>query len=288
MTDRGWPKDGPIAFVDSGVGGLPYLSAARLALPGRRFAYLADRAGFPYGTKDRREVARFAVDAACRLAEATNPSALVIACNTATEHAIDEVRAALPGLPVVGTVPAIKPAAALPGVRRVGVIATQGAVSSEYLKKLIERWSGGAEVFAVGDGELVEFVERRYLRSSADERLAAVRPGVGALLGAGSDAIVLGCTHFVHLADEFASEAGPGVRIVDSRDGVVARLASLVGGERRSGREGAAGDQGGGTRGGGVEARGDDRLYLTGEGAPGPVYDGFAERFGLRFAGTLR
>lgn len=257
-------------MLDSGVGGLPYLAEARAALPGRRFDYLADRAGFPYGTKDPKAVVAAVVDAARRLAAVSHPEAMLIACNTATEHAIDSIREALPGLPVVGTVPAVKPAAGLPGVKRIGVIATPGAASSPYLRRLVDSFARGVEVSAIGDGALVEFVERRFLGSSREERLAAVRPGVERLLESGAEAIVLGCTHFVHLASEFAEAAGQGVAIVDSRAGVAARLAELIGRAPDSGPEGGA-----------------DRFYLTGPEAPEPVYEGFARLFGLAMAGSL-
>lgn len=269
--------DRPIAFFDSGVGGLPYLEAARRLLPRERFVYLADRAGFPYGTKGAAEVRLLALVAIRALVAKTDPKAIVIACNTATELAIDAIRDDNPGLIVVGTVPAIKPAAALSRVRRIGVVATEAAVAADYLDGLSSAWAADCEVIKIGDGTLVEFVERRLIASTRDERLAAVTPSVRAMLDRGVDAIVLGCTHFLHLSDEFAAVAGPGVSIVDSRDGVAARLASLLS-EASLLMPADARDRAGESF---------DRLFLTGPGEPGPVYGGFADRFGLSSAGTL-
>jgi len=277
--DQDYPMhaiDSPIAFFDSGVGGLPYLEAARRLLPAERFVYLADRAGFPYGTKAADEVRERAVSAVRALVAKTGPKAVVIACNTATELAVDAVRDDNPGLIVVGTVPAIKPAAALSRARRIGVVATEAAVAADYLTGLAKAWAADCELVRIGDATLVEFVERRLLGSSLDERLRAVAPSVGAMLDRGVDAIVLGCTHFLHLSEEFAAVAGPGVAIVDSRDGVAARLASRLTEEgllRTYDGRGAGGSP--------------DRLFLTGPGDPGPVYGGFAERFGLSWAGCL-
>lgn len=263
----------PIAFFDSGVGGLPYLDAARSLMPYERFAYAADRAGFPYGTKSRDQVVALSVKAIVALVARTDPKALVVACNTATELAIDDIRAANPGIPVVGTVPAIKPAAALSATRRIGVVATPAAAAAEYLTRLAGEFASDCELVKIGDGALVDFVERRFLSSTREERLKAVEPSVRALVDGGVDVIVLGCTHFLHLAREFREAAGPGVAIVDSREGIAARLKSVLGSERPRRAETGVG--------------GHDEMYLTGTGAFGPVYGGFAALFRLDCAGTL-
>jgi hypothetical protein len=105
------------------------------------------------------------------------------------------------------------------------------------------------------------------------------------MLEAGVDVIVLGCTHFLHLSEEFAELAGPGVAIVDSRDGVAARLAHLVG---SLGHRGETTEARGDTTGrGGSTGAWIDAMYLTGPGEFGPVYAGFASLFGLSPAGTL-
>jgi glutamate racemase len=268
----------PVAFFDSGVGGLPYLAATRLLLPGERFVYLADRAGFPYGTKSRNRVVELALDAIAALVAETNPKALVVACNTATELAIEEIRSANTGIPVVGTVPAIKPAAALSKSHRIGVVATPAAAAAGYLMDLAREWATDCVVVKMGDGALVDFVEHDFIGSTKEQRLAAVRPSVHAMLEQGVDAIVLGCTHFLHLADEFREAAGTGVIIVDSRDGVAARLETVIGLNRASTGSGATSSP---------DTNRDDRMYLTGPGDFGTVYRGFASLFQLSCAGIL-
>lgn len=268
----------PVAFFDSGVGGLPYLAAARLRMPTERFVYIADRAGFPYGTKSRERVVEFALAAIAALVVETNPKALVVACNTATELAIDEIRAANPNIPVVGTVPAIKPAAALSKSRRIGVVATPAAAAAGYLADLAREWATDCVVVKLGDGALVDFVERSFIGSTKEDRLAAVRPSVSAMLEQGVDAIVLGCTHFLHLADEFSEAAGHGVAIVDSRDGIAARLETVIGANRSPGSSGAPFA---------ADSCRDDRMYLTGPGVFGGVHSSFASLFQLSCAGIL-
>jgi len=277
---------GPVAFLDSGVGGLPYLAAARCLLPDERYVYLADRAGFPYGRKTPAEVRACAMAAVRALVRATAPKALVVACNTATELAIDAIREAHPDLPVIGTVPAIKPAAALSAAKRIAVLATPGAAAAPYLLDLARRWAPDCAVERIGDGDLVDFVENRLVAADAAGRLAAIRPALDAALASGADVIVLGCTHFIHLKSDFAAAAGPSVRVIDSVDGVVAQLRRVL--ERGPGlaaqRTGAPDARGaeGDTRG----AEG-DTMYLTGDGEFGSPYTEFADRFGLVPAGAL-
>jgi glutamate racemase len=265
--------DKPIAFFDSGVGGLEYLEAARRILPMERFVYIADRAGFPYGNKNRSSVVDHSVHAIQAMVVTTDPKAVVVACNTATELAIDEIRAAIPGIPVIGTVPAIKAAAGILGVKRIGVIATPGAVAAEYLWRLAREHASHCTVVAEGDGPLVDFVEHRYIRAGRMERLEAVRPGLEKLLGAGVDAIVLGCTHFLHLASEFEELAGPAIPVLDSRGGVASRLKHVLGEDLTSGNP--------------EWQWPDDRMYVTGDGEPGDVLTEFARLFKLVPMGSL-
>ncbi len=262
----------PVAFFDSGVGGLPYLEVAKRLMPSERFVYLTDRAGFPYGAKSRDRVRELALRGAAALVERFDPKAIVVACNTATVIALQDIRAAFPGTPVVGTVPAVKPAAAASIARVIGVLSTDRASDDPYLLDLIARWAPDCRVIRRGEQALVDFVENRLFEAGPAERLAAVRPAVDALKAEGADAIVLGCTHFLFLAPEFAEAAGSGVRIVDSRDGVASQLRRVL------------------SSGAGLNAARPpepDAMYLSGEGPFGAKYEGFAARFGLRPAGIL-
>lgn len=262
----------PLAFFDSGIGGLPYLEVAKRLMPGERYLYLADRAGFPYGDKSPAAVAELALKAVAELRRAFDPKAVVVACNTASAVALAELRAANPGFPIVGTVPAVKPAAASSRAKRVGVVATARTAADPYLAELIRRWAADCAVTVRGDQGLVAFVEDRWLEAGREERLAAARPAVEAMIAAGADAIVLGCTHFLYLAPEFAELAGPGVRVVDSRDGVAAQLRRVV-----SAGPGLAPSR----------PAGPDLFFVSGAAPLEPRYAATAARFGLERGGSL-
>jgi glutamate racemase len=270
----------PIVFYDSGVGGLPYLEQARRSLPGEQFVYYADRAGFPYGEKDKAEVIRLALDSVGAIVRNLQPKVLVIACNTATELAIQEIRLAYPGLPVVGTVPAIKPAARLSRTRRVAIVATERAVHDPYLLELAGLWASDCHIERIGDGSLVDFVETRLIGSTISERRAAVRPSVTRALAAGADVIVLGCTHFIHLDREFSQVAGPDVKIIDSRTGVVDQLIRILGGRQCM-------SEGSGKHEGSDNKEGNVMMYLSGPEPFGSRYESFASMYGLVPAGSL-
>jgi glutamate racemase len=218
----------PIAIFDSGIGGLPYLEAASACLPRESFVYLADRAGFPYGSKARPEVKAIVLGIVARLIEAFDPKALLIACNTASQAALEAARKAHPGLPIVGTVPAVKPAAERSRSGVIGILGSAGAVEDPYLDALVARYARDVEVIREGAQELVTFVERRAATADGTERRAAVAPVIARLVERGADEIVLACTHFLHLREAIAAEAGDGVEVVDSREGVVRRLRQVL------------------------------------------------------------
>jgi len=260
----------PIAFLDSGVGGLPYLARARERLPGTRFVYVADRENFPYGEKPRAAIVAAVSSVAERVIARENPRVIVIACNTASVVALPALRARY-RLPFVGVVPAVKPAAALSRSRRVGVLATQRTVEGEYLKNLIESHAAGCEVVSVHAAGLVEFVERDLANASAEERTERVRREVQRFRAERIDTLVLGCTHFLHLEPEFRKLLEEeGILLVDSREGVARQVARLAGqGGKADGRPAS------------------DSLYVTGSAPIQARYGYFAESFGMRLEGAL-
>ncbi len=257
-----------VLFLDSGVGGLPYLETARHLVPGASFHYLADNAGFPYGTKNPGEVTDLLLDRVRRLRSRLEIYALVIACNTASQIGLAALRAANPDIPIIGTVPAIKPAAADSVSGRIGVLATERTVADPYIDDLIARYAADVDVVKVPAQALVDFVEHRILASSAAERSELVTPYVRRLVEAGVDRIVLACTHFLHLRRDIAEAAGKlgagKMGIVDSREGVANRLAELLG-----------------TTAGPETGQEPGRFFLSGEPPFDPSYALWAARFGL-------
>lgn len=223
MTD---PR--PILFFDSGVGGLSVLGPTRALLPDAPFVYVADSAGFPYGTKSEAEIAARVPALLGRLAERYRPRLIVIACNTASTIALAAVRYALE-VPIVGTVPAIKPAAEMSKTRVIGVLGTEATVRQAYVDDLAARFADDCRVLRHGSAALVELAEAK-LRGAAIEPLAvaaAIKPLRDPML----DTVVLACTHFPLLAEELAAAFGPNVSFVDGGPGIARRVAHLTAGQ---------------------------------------------------------
>jgi len=257
----------PVAFLDSGVGGLPYLAHARSYLAGYRLVYVADREHFPYGEKTRAQVIDAALEVTERLVRRERPRLVVVACNTMSVVALAELRSHF-SVPFVGVVPAVKPAATLSRLKRVGVLATRRTVEGDYLRELIQRHASGCSVVSLSSASLVEFVEKGLPTATQEERQARVRTEVDRFTSEGIDALVLGCTHFLHLEAEFRVLLQQNaIQLVDSRDGVSRQALRLL----RS-REPAAAVG---------KPPGHDSLYVTG---PRPRLDGypwFASHYGL-------
>ncbi|WP_408988089.1 glutamate racemase [Sphingomonas sp. SUN019] len=224
MTD---PR--PILFFDSGVGGLSIVAPARVAVPHARFVYAADSAGFPYGTKSEEEIAARVPALLGRLAERYRPRLIVIACNTASTIALPAVRAAL-DLPIVGTVPAIKPASAASRTRVIGVLGTDATVRQGYVDDLAARFAGDCRVVRHGSAALVELAEAKLRGESLAD--GAVAAAVAPLVDVPDlDTVVLACTHFPLLADELRAAFGAGVSFTDGGPGIARRIAYLTEGQ---------------------------------------------------------
>ena len=191
----------PLLFFDSGVGGLSVLGPTRALLPNAPIVYVADSAAFPYGKLTEAEVASRVPALLGRLVERFQPRLAVIACNTASTIALDHVRRAL-DLPVVGTVPAIKPAAEMSRSRVIGVLGTEATVRQPYVDDLAERFAADCTIIRHGSPELVDLAETKLAGEQvtvADVRAAAL-PLFGAPGAKRMDTIVLACTHFPLLA----------------------------------------------------------------------------------------
>jgi glutamate racemase len=257
-----------IAFIDSGVGGLPYLAHARRVLPGWRYAYVADREHFPYGERSRESIIDATLGVTERLIAREHPRLIVVACNTMSVVALPALRERF-ALPFVGVVPAVKPAASLSRRRRVGVLATRQTVEGEYLHGLIAQHAVGCAVVSLASGPLVQFVEKELFQASPSLREERVRQEVSRFLSEDIDALVLGCTHFLHLEQEFrALLDAEGIVLVDSREGVTRQTARLLAGIPTAGG-------------------GNGTLYVTGPRPLEPSYAWFAESFDLRLGETL-
>ena len=223
------PIASPHALVfDSGVGGLSVMREIAALLPQLRLTYAADNAAFPYGTKTETELVARVSTVIGALVSATAPDIVVIACNTASTTALAAVRQFLT-VPVIGVVPAIKPAAAASQSRVIGLLGTKATVASAYTAALIEQFADGCTVLTHGSPELVEAAERKLQGLPPGEAvIAAVANLFGQLGGDRLDTIVLGCTHFPLLAQELATAAPHPVTWMDSGAAIARRVAAIL------------------------------------------------------------
>ena len=257
--------DRPILFLDTGVGSIPYCCHFLKRNPGESVVCLADRVHFPYGMKEKNAVAEILIDLMAQIIRIIDPKIVVIACNTATIAGLDELRKNYPQLPFVGTVPAVKPAVLGSKTGKIGVLGSKLTVNQPYIRDLAVQFGGG-EIFGIAAPELIEFVEFRFLSASEEEKRATARGYMDRFRAAGVDALVLGCTHFLFLLEEFRAEAHPDIGMYDSTEGISQRIESLS--STISPSEAAPEN----TR---------RRLILTGTEAPEPSWIRWADRLGF-------
>lgn len=222
----------PILVFDSGIGGLSILSRLTDVLPQASIVYAADNAWHPYGPRSEAEIAARVPALLGRLCERYRPRIVVIACNTAATIALADVRAAL-DLPIVGTVPAIKPAALASKTRVIGVLGTAATVRQAYVDRLVDEFASDCLVLRHGSADLVRIAESKLRGITVDpDEMRAI---MGALYdqpgGDRIDQLVLACTHFPLLRDEIAAAGPAGVTLVDSADGIARRTAFLTQGQ---------------------------------------------------------
>lgn len=222
----------PLLVFDSGVGGLSVLGKMRALLPDAPVIYVADNAGLPYGSKTEAQIAARVSGLLGRMTERLRPRLVCIACNTASTIALASVRDVLE-VPIVGTVPAIKPAAALTKTGVIGLLGTQATIRQAYVDRLESEFAADKLLLRHGTPELVAAAEAKLHGEPFDpvvfERAAhALRAMPG---GDRIDTVVLACTHFPLIEEELARAFGPGVRFIDGSDGIGRRVAFLTQGQ---------------------------------------------------------
>jgi glutamate racemase len=202
----------PIGVFDSGVGGLTVLEALIERLPGEQFIYLGDTARLPYGTKTSDTVRRYALNAAAHLVQ-QRIKLLVVACNTASSYALDEVEATSP-VPVIGVVQPGVRAALLTGAERVGIIGTEGTIRSASYQTALTACGHTGEVRAEACPLFVPLAEEGWGDHPVTDQVA--RHYLEPLLEWGTEALILGCTHYPLLGPSLRRVVGPDVHLVDS------------------------------------------------------------------------
>ena len=231
-----------VGVFDSGLGGLSIASAIRQSMPGVDLAYCCDDLNFPYGTKSESQVIQYALQATELFYKKSQFNILVIACNTASVVALEAIRKQLP-VPVVGVVPAVKPAALASRTKIIGILATPVTISRPYLDNLINEFASDCDVIKSGSSKLVDLAERkmRGLTVVDTSYIATLRVELEPIIAAaerGLDQLVLGCTHFPLLADDLKLVLPANVNLVDSGQAVAKRVSSVL-----AGLAGSANDQ---------------------------------------------
>jgi len=218
-------KTNPIGVFDSGVGGLTVYRALRDALPHEDFIYLGDTARLPYGTKSKETVEQYTIGAARLLGE-RGIKFLVVACNTASAHALSALQQALPDLPYCGVI-ASGAEAAVKATRngRIAVLATEGTVRSGVYADVIHSLRGDADVQMLACNLLVSLAEEGWCEGAEAEAVVA---RYLAMLSPGYDTLVLGCTHFPLLMPVFRKLCAPDIRVVDGAFVTAQAVAGLL------------------------------------------------------------
>ncbi len=214
----------PIGIFDSGVGGISVLVEIIKALPHEEFYYFADTLHAPYGTKPENTVKALAMDAAEFLSH-RGVKSLVVACNTATSAAINDIRGAFP-FPVIGMEPAAKPAVELGRKGKILVMATPLTLKSKKYHDLACQYQHLADILPLPCPELVELIEQGHFHGPEIEGyLSRI---FAPLEKDGIAAIVLGCTHYVLIKREIVKIAGDVIRVVDGNYGTARHLKTVL------------------------------------------------------------
>lgn len=221
-----------LLLFDSGVGGLTVLAQLRKILPQAPVIYVADYAALPYGDKTEAQIAGRVPALLGRMVERFHPRLVTIACNTASTIALPAVREAL-DLPVVGTVPAIKPAAALTRTGVIGLLGTAATIRQAYVDNLEAEFADGKRIIRHAAPALVAAAEAKLRGQQVDPAIYAEaahglrnQPG-----GEQIDTVVLACTHFPLVEAELAEAMDKEVRFVDGAAGIARRIADLTKGQ---------------------------------------------------------
>ncbi|MFZ1341812.1 glutamate racemase [Thiothrix eikelboomii] len=217
-------QSAPIGVFDSGLGGISVLHEIHRLLPHEDLIYIADSGHAPYGSKSTTYITQRCLQLSQFLLE-QGAKMLVVACNTATAHAIDTLRQQLT-VPVIGIEPAVKPAARLTRTGVIGVLATQQTVQSQRLQRLIQEYASGIKVVTQACPGLVEHVERGDFSSPTLNSL--LERYTQPVVEQGVDVLVLGCTHYPFLVASLRAQIGCDITILETSNAVALHVQRLL------------------------------------------------------------
>lgn len=210
-----------IGFFDSGIGGLSVLKEAIALLPNEDFIYFGDSINAPYGTRQIDEVKELTFKAVDFLIS-KNVKAVVIACNTATSAAIDDLRAKYSPMPIIGIEPAVKPAVELGTTGKILIMATPMTLAETKFNNLLKSYEAEADIVPVPCAGLAEIVEDGQL--TGDVVNSYLKDKLAAYINEPISAVVLGCTHYPFVKDELVKILNKDTTIIDGSLGTAKQL----------------------------------------------------------------
>jgi glutamate racemase len=231
----------PVLVFDSGVGGLTVVAAIRAQMPDVAIRFVADDAWFPYGPRSDEEIVARVVTVVGDLVERFDPAAVVVACHTASTLVLTPLRARL-SIPIVGTVPAIKPAAEQTRTGVIAVLATEGTIRRDFTKALIRAFAADCHVRLVGSANLASYAEAELAGEPVSDAaiLAEIAPAFIETGKGRTDQIVLACTHYPLLLGRLERLAPWPVGWIDPAPAIARRLADVTGDRDLGSGEGLA------------------------------------------------
>lgn len=215
----------PIGVFDSGIGGLTVARAIVDTLPSESLLYYGDTARIPYGTQSAATIRQYSEDISRYLLE-QGCKAIVVACNTASAAALTHLRSIWPDVPFIGMEPAVKPGAKATQTGVVGVLATEGTISSSRYAQLMQRYAKQVKVIEDPCLGLVEQIERGDTDSPTTKAL--LQRILQPMIAQGADTIVLGCTHYPFVKDLIQQVTGPRATIINPAPAVARQLKHVL------------------------------------------------------------
>ena len=213
----------PIGIFDSGIGGTSIWTAIHHLLPNEKTIYLADSKNAPYGQKSKAEIIALSIKNTEFLLS-MNCKLIVVACNTATTNAIQELRAKY-SVPFIGIEPAIKPAATHSKTQTIGILATQGTLNSELFNRTTEKFQNTKIIEQIGHG-LVQLIESGKIDSP--EMTQLLHSYLSPMIEANIDFLVLGCSHYPYLIPQIKKIIPDNIHIIDSGEAAAKQTQNIL------------------------------------------------------------
>lgn len=214
-------------IIDSGVGGLSIWQEIQRRIPHSRACYVADNGAYPYGALEEPVLVARLLSLLPGLEQRYQPDIIVIACNTASTVVLDHLRAQT-STPIIGVVPAIKPAAELSQTRHIALLATPGTIKRQYIDRLIQDFGKDCRVTRIGSHELVHEAEQKLRDQPVNSD--SIQQVLDPLCQHDSniDVLILGCTHFPFLKEEIQACIPGSIKIIDSGAAIARRAAQVL------------------------------------------------------------